>query len=451
MNIQLTNTDAVNAVLNLQIEKADYQEKVEKTLRGYRQKANIPGFRQGMVPMGLVKKMYGKAILAEEINKLVSEQLYTYIKDNNLNILGEPLPNEAQKEINFNEQENFDFVFDIALAPEMTAKLTKKDKIKFYEIEIDDKMVENQIKSYTSRFGSYIPAEAGAEANDIIRGNVVEMLKGNAKDDGIKAENTMITPAYVNDEAQKALFIGAKEGDVITFNPQKAFQNETEMSSFLKISKEEAKENTSDFQFTVTAITRYKEAEMNQEFFDKVYGEGNITSEEAFRNKIIDGLKATLHTDSSYKFGLDAKEAILKKLKDVEIPEAFLKRWLLATNENMTQEKVDEDFPKMLESLKLDLFMDKFAKEHNIKVEKEDIDTHARKVASAQFAQYGMLNMPDDVLDNFAQDMLKKQDSARNIAMRVMEEKTFDALKDLVTLDMKKVSIEEFNKFFEAK
>ncbi|MDR1699223.1 MAG: trigger factor [Prevotellaceae bacterium] len=452
MNIQQTNTDAVNAVLSLQIEKADYQERVEKTLRGYRQKANIPGFRAGMVPMGLVRKMYGKAVLAEEINKLVSEQLYSYIKDNNLNILGEPLPSEEQKEINFDGQENFDFVFDIAIAPEMSVELSKKDKVKFYEIEVDDKMIENQIKSYTSRFGSYIPAEGGAEANDILRGNAVEMgADGNQKDGGIKAENAMITPAYVQDEAQKALFIGAKEGDVITFNPQAAFRNETEMSSMLKISKEEAQATTSDFQFTITAITRYKEAELDQTLFDKVFGEGKVTSEEAFRNKIIDGLKETLNADSTYKFGLDAKETILKKLEKVALPEAFLKRWLLATNENMTQEKIDADFSKMAEGLKIDLFMDKFAKDNNLKIEQEDITAQAKKVAAAQFAQYGMLSVPDDVLDNYAQDMLKKQDTARNLAMRAMEEKTFAVIKEQVTLDVKKVSIDEFNKLFEAK
>ena len=448
MNIQQTNSDAINAVLTLHIEKTDYQEKVEKTLRNYRQKANIPGFRQGMVPIGLIKKMYGKVVMAEEIHKLASEELFNYVKDNNLRLLGEPLPNTEKPVINFEGQENFDFVFDIAIAPEMEVSWNKKDKIKFYEIETDSTMVENQIKSYTSRFGSYVPTDS-AEPNDIVRGDAVELARTKAKSGGIKAENTMLTPAYINDEAQKALFAAAKVGDVIKFNPQTAFQNESEMSSFLKISKEEAKENKSDFQFTVTAITRYKEADVNQELFNKVFGEGNITSEEDFRNKIIDGLKGPLHSDSLYKFGLDVREAILKKLENVALPEAFLKRWLLATNENLTPEKVDADFPKTLENLKMDLFMKKFAEDHNLTVEQSDINAYARKVASAQFAQYGMLSVPDDVLENFAQDMLKKQDTVRNIADYVLEDKIFNEIKNLVTLDVQKLSIDEFNKLFQ--
>jgi trigger factor len=450
MNIQLTNTDAVNAVLKMRIEKADYQENVDRALRTMRQKANIPGFRQGMVPVGLIRKMYGKSVLGEELNKLVSDNLNNYISENKLRLLGEPLPNEEDEKepIDFDTQKEFDFTFDIALAPEVDVTISKKDKLKFYEIEADAEMIENRIKSYTSRFGSYVPAET-AEVNDVLRGDLVEMADGKVKEDGIKAENVVLTPAYIGEEAQKALFIDAKAGDVIVFNPKIAFKNEAEIASLLKVSKEIAADNASDFQLTVTAITRYKEAEMNQELFDKVFGEGKVSGEEEFRSKIVEGLKATLLEDSAYRFNLDAKELILKKLESLTLPEAFLKRWLQMRNEEMTAEKIEEDFPRVIESLKLDLFMSKFAQENNLTVEKEDIEAQARKVAAAQFAQYGMLSVPDDVLDNFAKESLKKQDSLQAMADRVMEEKTFNTLRGLITLDTKTVNIEEFNKLFQ--
>jgi len=409
MNIVRKDLDQNNAVVTLLIEKADYTEKVDKTLREYRKKANIPGFRPGMVPVGLVKKMHGKAILAEEINKLVSENLYNYIRDNNVNLLGEPLPNETeQKEVNFDTDEDFEFVFDLGIAPEFEVELTKKDKVDYYTIAVSDEMIENQLKSYTGRYGKYIQEEE-VEEKDMLKGELLELADGKVNESGIKVQDATLTAAYMKDDAQKALFVGAKKGDVITFNPAKAFESEGEISSLLKISKDAAKTVESDFQLTIDSITRYHESEIDQELFDKVYGEGTVTSEEEFKAKIKENIQENLTADSEYKLGIDAKELLVAKYNDLVFPDAFLKRWVLATNENLTTETLEQDFPKMIENLKWQLIKNKLEKANDIKVETADIDAYARKMAKAQFAQYGMIGMEEEIIANYAKDMLRKK------------------------------------------
>jgi trigger factor len=449
MNIVKKDIDQNNATLTLSIAKSDYAEKVDQKLREYRKKANIPGFRPGMVPVGLVKKMYGKAITAEEINKLVSDELYNYIRENKINMLGEPLPNETeQKEINFDTQEDFEFIFDLGIAPEFEVELTKKDKVKAYTIAVSDEMIDNQVKTYTNRYGKYVQEET-VEEKDMVKGEVLELADGKVNENGLKISDAVLTPAYIKDEAQKAMFIGASKGAVIAFNPQTAFGNEAEISSLLKISKDEAKNITADFQIKIEGITRYYDSEINQEFFDKVYGEGVVTSEEEFRAKIKAGILETLSGDSDYKFGVDAREVVIAKYDGLTFPDAFLKRWLLATNENLTAETLEEDFPKMIADLKWQLIKDKISKANDIKVEIEDVNAYARKIAAAQFAQYGMVGMGDDILDNYAKDMLKKEETVKGIVERVAENKVFEVIKNSVKLDTKEVSIEEFNIMFE--
>ncbi len=449
MNIVRKDIDSANATLTISIEKADYSENVEKKLREYRKKAQVPGFRPGMVPVGLMKKMYGKSILAEEINKMLSDSLYNYIRENNLNILGEPLPNEAdQKEIDFSTEEDYEFVFDLGLAPEFEVELTKKDKVKLYQIIPSEEMIENQIKSYTGRYGKYAQEEV-VEEKDMVKGKIVELANGEAKEDGIALDDAVLTPAYMKDDASKALFVGAKKGDVITFNPRTAFDNDAEISSLLKIKKEELGDVTGDFSFTVDGITRYYEAELNQELFDKVFGEGTVTSEEEFRNKIKENISSSLSQDSNYKFGIDAREALVAKFDELVFPDTFLKRWLKASNENLTEEAIENDYPKMIADLKWQLIKDKLGKANDVKVENEDVQDFARQIARSQFAQYGMVGMEDAILDNYVQDMLKKEDTLRSIIDRVYENKVFDIIKNTVKLDTKEVSIEEFNKMFE--
>ncbi len=449
MNIVRKDIDSSNATITISIEKADYSEKVEKTLRDYRKKANIPGFRPGMVPLGLLKKMYGKSILAEEINKILSDELYKYIQDNKINMLGEPLPNETdQQDIDFSTQEDFEFVFDLGLAPEFEVELNKKDKVKYYQITPSEEMIDNQIKSYTGRYGKYVQEES-VEEKDMVKGVLTELTEGKVKESGIQVQDAVLTPAYMKDEASKALFADAKVGDTITFNPKTAFENEAEISSLLKISKEEVAEVTADFQFTIEGITRYHEAEIDQELFDKVYGEGVVKSAEEFTEKIKANIQETLAQDSEYKFGIDAREVLVKKYDSLAFPDAFLKRWLLASNKNLTEETLEADYPKMIADLKWQLIKDKIAKSNDIKVEKDDVEDFGRKIARSQFAQYGMIGMDDAILDNYVKDMLKKEETLKNIIDKVAENKVLDIIKNAVKVDTKEVSIEEFNKMFE--
>lgn len=451
MNIVRKDLDQNNAVVTLRIEKADYAEKVDKTLRDYRKKANIPGFRPGMVPVGLVKKMYGKAILAEEINKLVSDNLYNYIRENNVNILGEPLPNETEQQpIDFDTQEDFEFIFDLGIAPEFEVELSKKDKVKYYNIAVSEEMIENQIKSYTGRYGKYVQEEV-VEEKDMLKGELLEMANGKVNESGIKVQDATLTAAYMKDDAQKALFVGAKKGDLIVFNPGKAFENESEISSLLKISKDAAKTIESDFQLKIESITRYHESEVNQELFDKVYGEGVVSTEEEFKTKIKENIQENLVSDSEYKFGIDAQAMLVAKYDSLPFPDAFLKRWVLATNENLSSQKLEEDYPKMIADLKWQLIKDKLAKANEVKVEASDVEDFAKKMAKSQFAQYGMIGLDEEIIANYAKDIMKKEETLKNIIDKVAENKVIDAVKNLVKLENKEVSIEEFNKMFETK
>jgi trigger factor len=451
MNVEKQLIDPVNASIKINLVKADYQEKVDKTLKTYRQKANVPGFRPGMVPLGLIQKMYGKAVLAEEINKIVLEALYNYIKENNLNILGEPLPGKQQTPPDFNAGEDFEFIFDIALAPELDFTISKKDSIPYYKIEVSDDMLEKQIKSLASRGGRYEKVEE-AQEGDTIKGTLTEIPEEGQKDseDLVKVEEAIILPAYFKNEEEKAKMKGVRPGDKIRFNPYKAAEgHETELASMLHLPKEKAVEIKSDFEFEVKEISRFKEAELNQELFDQIYGKDVITSEEAFRAKVREEIEARFAPESDYRFMVDAEKQLVKKLKGVEFPVEFLKRWLLAADEKRNPATIDQDMPKLIEELKWHLMKEEIIKRNNIQVSEADVLETAKKATRAQFAQYGMMSVPDDLLNNYAAEMLKKPETARNLSDQTNSAKVADFLKSTVKLNEKTVSAEEFNKLYE--
>lgn len=442
--MQITQSELKNltATLTITIEPADYQEDVQKELKQVRQKAQMPGFRPGMVPAGLVKKMYGKGILADVLNKKVGESLQKHIEDNKLAILGEPLPNnELTPAIDMDTQDTFTFAFDIAVAPEFDAKLNGKNKLTEYEIEVTDKMVENQVKSYTERFGEYTQAEEVAEG-DLVKGLCKEV------DGEIVKEGAILNPQYMKQKTQAKKFIGAKKGAVITFNPTKAFGSEVEVSSLLGITKEQATELKSDFTFEIQEITRHTAAAIDGELFAKVYGENNVKDEADFRAKVKAEIVANMAEDSKYKFGIDAKEAIMKKMEKVEFPVDFLKRWVLATNEKMTEEQLEKDFPQMIDELKWHLAKDQLMKEFNVDVQKEDVEAYAKEVAKMQFMQYGLMHIDDQYLTSYAQEMLKQENQLRGIVERVAENKIYDALKGVAKIEKKSISHADFGKLF---
>lgn len=443
--MQITKTDAKDlmAKITMVIEPADYAESVEKELKTIRQRANVPGFRPGKVPAGLVKKMYGKSVLAEQINKMIGEKLYDYIREQKLNILGEPLSNEEETpELDFDSQDTFTFVFDIALAPEFNAKLTASNKLTWYDVTVSDEMVENQVKGYAERYGTYESPET-VELGDILRGNLVEQAEG-----GKQVENQVLSLDYMKKAEQKK-FIGAKKGDVITFNPKKAFESEAELSSLLKITKEEAAELKNDFTFELTSITRHKAAAIDQALFDKVYGEGKVADEAAFRDRVKSEIKANMDEDAKYKFGLDVKAAVMKKMEKVEFPEEFLKRWLKTANKELTDEQIQNDWEQTLDGLRWQLAKDQLAEQFEIKVEQADVHNYAKEIARMQFLQYGMSNVEDEYLERWAADMLKDENQVRGIYERCLENKIYDALKGVVKLETKAISHEDFRKLFE--
>lgn len=451
MNVSQENLSNVSAVVKVEVVKADYEEKVEKALRTYRQKANIPGFRKGMAPMGMVKKMVGKSVLAEEINNIVSESLYNYIKENKMNVLGEPLPSENHENVDFDTQEDFTFSFDVALAPEIAISLTKKDKINYYTIAIDDDMVAKQKEAFCNRFGTQEPVEVAAE-KDIVRGSFVELDENNTpKEGGITAES-LVTPAYLKDEAEKAKFVGVKVGDKVVFNPSiAAGGNDTELAAMLHIDKAQAAEMKSNFEVTVSSILGFKPAELGQELYDNAFGKDVVKSEEEFSAKIRETLAAQMQPESDYKFGIDARAALEKKVGEIELPDAMLKRWLVVSGENRTVESVEEEYPKMVPDLKWQLIKEALVKKYEIKVEDADLLEVAKKATRSQFAQYGMMNVPEDLLEKYASDMLKDKKMVNNLVDRAVEDKILTVIKEHVTLNNKEVAVEDFYKMFEEK
>ena len=443
MQFNQSETKDLMTVLTLTVEPADYQEAVQKELKQLRQKANVPGFRPGMVPAGLIKKMYGKGVMAEVINKTLSDALGKYIEEQHLNILGDPLPNEElTPKVDFDTQDTFTFAFDIALAPEFDATLNGHNKLTHYNIEVSDDMVNKQVESYAQRFGDYV------EADEVQDGDVIKGLLTEQRENGMTKENAMLNPQYMVDKEQAALFLGAKKGDVITFNPQKAFQNEVEIGSLLDITKQEAKELTSDFTFEIQGITRHQAAKIDGELFAKVYGDNTVKDEAEFRAHVKAEIEENMAEDSEYKFGLDAKAAIMKKMEGLAFPENFLKRWLHATNEKLTDEEIDKDFPQMIEELKWHLAKEQLLKKYNINIEKEDVEDYAKKVAKMQFMQYGLMHVDDAYLTNYAQQILKDENQLRGIVERVAEQKIYAALKTVVKLEEKSISHDDFGKLF---
>lgn len=450
MNISLQNVDKVSALLTVQMEKADYQEKVEKTLKAYRQKANIPGFRKGMVPMSLVKKQFGKSVLAEEIDKLLQEKVYEYLRENKINMLGQPMPNDEKMQPIDYDAETFEFVFDIALAPEFKAEISSSDTIDYYTIDVADELVEQQVKMYTQRGAKYDQVEQYKD-KDMVKGLIAELDEnGNTKEGGIQVESAVLMPSYMKNDDQKAIFNAAKVNDVLVFNPAVAYDNnEAELASLLKIQKEEVANVKGNFSFQIEEITRMVPAELTQELFDQVFGEGTVSNEEEFRAKIKEGVAKQFEADSDYKFLVDVREYLVQKIGKLEFPDALLKRIMLMNNEEKGEAFVSENYDKSVEELTWHLIKEQLVAENEIKVEQADIIEMAKESTRIQFAQYGMLNIPDEVLENYSKEMLKKKESVEGLVNRAVESKLSAALKAKATLNNKTVSMEEFNKMFE--
>jgi trigger factor len=443
MNISVENIDKVNAVITAVVEPADYTEKYEKAIKDAKKKMNMPGFRPGMVPVGLIKKQFGVSILAEEVNKVLQDGLFGYIRENKINMLGEPLPTEDNNNVELKEGESFTFKFDLAIAPEFEVSLTKKDKIDYYNVDVTDQMVENQVDMYRQRGGKYDQVDS-YEDNDMIKGVITEL----DVETPVTAENVVMLPKYFKNDDQKKLFDGVKKNDIVTFNPSVAYDNnEAELTSLLKVEKADALNHKGEFNFQITEITRFVPGPLNQELFDTVFPGGEVKTEADFRAKVKELIADQFKKDSDYKFLLDVRKYVTEKIGKLEFPEEKLKKILLANTGD--QAKVDAQFDKSIEELTWHLIKEKLVEQNEVKVEDEDVKNMAKEVTRMQFAQYGMLNIPEEYLENSVKEMLKKRETVDNLIDRCIEVKLGVAIKEKVTLKESTVSAEDFNKMFE--
>ena len=446
MNISFENPDKVNGLLTITVEEADYQASVEKTLKDYRKKANYPGFRPGMVPMGLIKKQFGASAKMDAINKLIGEQIYKYMQDNKIQMLGEPLPSEKQEAQDLEKPAPYTFAFDIAVAPEFKIELNGHNKIDHYTITVDDALIDRQVDMFASRSGSYEKAES-YEDNDMLKGDLRELdEQGNTKEGGVTVEAATIMPNYIKNEAQKALFNGAKLGDIITINPSEAYESEAEIASLLKVERDRVKDFKGNFSYQITDIQRYKKHPVDQELFDQMFGKDTVKDEKAFREKIAEGLKVQLAVDADYKFILDVRAYCEKKVGKLQFPDALLKRIMLNNNKDKGEEFVEKNYEQSVKELTWHLIKEQLVAANQIKVDDADVLNAAKETARVQFAQYGMNNVPDEYVENYAKEILKKRENVDGLVDRAVDIKLTAALKKVVKLNEKKISLDDFNK-----
>ena len=446
MNISFENPDKVNGLLTITVEEADYQASVEKTLKDYRKKANYPGFRPGMVPMGLIKKQFGASAKMDAINKLIGEQIYKYMQDNKIQMLGEPLPSEKQEAQDLEKPAPYTFAFDIAVAPEFKIELNGHNKIDHYTITVDDALIDRQVDMFASRSGSYEKAES-YEDNDMLKGDLRELdEQGNTKEGGVTVEAAAIMPNYIKKEAQKALFNGAKLGDIITINPSEAYESEAEIASLLKVEHDRVKDFKGNFSYQITDIQRYKKHPVDQELFDQMFGKDTVKDGKAFREKIAEGLKAQLAVDADYKFILDVRAYCEKKVGKLQFPDALLKRIMLNNNKDKGEEFVEKNYEQSVKELTWHLIKEQLVAANQIKVDDADVLNAAKETARVQFAQYGMNNVPDEYVENYAKEILKKRENVDGLVDRAVDIKLTAALKKVVKLNEKEISLDDFNK-----
>ena len=451
MQVTRENKDDLNAMIRVHVEKTDYEEKVNIKLKDYKKQANMPGFRPGMVPMGIIKRMYYKPVLLEEINRLVSSSLTKFIEDEKLNILGEPLTSkEEQNEIDFDKQDSFEFVFDIGIAPEFDVTISQDDKLPYYIIDADKDLIDKHAESYKNRYGEMIQAEE-VEQEDVIKGNLTQLsAEGDIIDQGITVADASLSMRVIKDDEIKKQLTGAKVGDIVQLDLKKAFPSEAELAQLLKIEKEKIEGESMTFQLTIGEISRWKKAETNQELFDKAFGEGEITSEEEFRNRLKEEIEKAYAQNSDYKLFMDTRQMMIDKFT-ADLPEEFLKRWLLESNQGkVTPEDLEKDFSKVRDDLKWQLIQDAMIKKYELKVEPGEVEELAKQQVLMQFQQYGMSNVPEEHLNNYAKEMLKKEQERRRLYEQKFQEKITHLVKEKVTLEEKKVKEDDFAKLFEA-
>ncbi len=451
MQVSFECPDKVNGLLTIVVEEADFKADVENTLKDYRKRANIPGFRPGQAPMSMIKRQVGPRAKMDAINKVVGNEIQTYIVKNNIDMLGQPLGSEKQEPVDLEGEAPYTFMFDIAVAPEINISLSAGDKLDYYEINVDDELVDRQVDMLASRTGQYKDVDVYADG-DLMRGDLRELdAEGNTLEGGITVEAAVLMPSYIKVEEQKELFQDAKPGDIITWNPRKAYpEGEAEISSLLKIKKEEIADHEGDFSYQITQVQHYEHHAIDQELFDQNFGEGVVTSEEEFREKIAEGLKRQLTSNSDYKLLVDLRKYAEDKVGELTFPDALLKRIMLQGSKDKDQDFVDKNYADSIKEIAWSLIRSKIVEQTGVEIDNDDVKAAAREAARVQFAQYGMNNVPVEYLDNYGDDMMKREDVRQKLVERAVDIKLVAAVKGIVTLETKPISLDDFNKMTEG-
>lgn len=446
MNITQEKINNLNSVLTVKIQPEDYRERVEKAIKSQAKKAKLPGFRPGMVPSSHIKRMYGKSILVDEINNLLSDTLNNYINENKLEVLGQPLPKvDDGKEFNWDYNDEFEFNYELGLAPEFELNFSPSDKLPYYQIKVDAETLDSRTKNLRKSYGKMTNPEVSAD-EDVLYSELVQLSPdGSVFEDGI-SNTASVRIDLVKDEKIKSSLIGLKVGDVVELDLQKAFDNnETVIAKLLNIPEGDAKDLQSKFQITVKNVNRLEESELNQEFFDKIFPEGNITTEEEFKAKITEELEGMMAQNADQKLHNDLVNFGLEKVK-LELPDDFLKRWLKETNQNITAEELESGYGDFARNLKWTLIENKIIKENQIEIKYEDVLASAKQKLDAQFRMYSPQALPEEQLTQYTVQFLQNKENANRTFEEVKGQKVFEYLKSVVTLDKKEI---EYNKFIE--
>lgn len=436
MNIIREHHEDLTSLIRVTVSEADYSEAVDKTLRDYKRKANIPGFRPGMVPMGIINKMYRKGVVAEQAYKLASNSCFEYLDKEKIEYVGDVLPSDEQKEFDFETQTDFEFVFQIGEAPAIDIDLSDKDEMTYYNIAISKEMHDNYRSNYLRRFGRLVDVESVEKD---------EALTATLDNGDMRVEDAYVGLISLGDEERKP-FVGKKVGDKMTVNVNELFKNESQRAAVLGVKAEELAALKPEFEMEITKIRRFADPELNEEFFKMAFPEGNVTDEKGLDDYVDAQLAGELKRESEYLFVAQMREMLLAKA-GLKLPEAFLKHWLYVINEGkFTEEQIEADFAGFLKMFSWSLIQKHYAKELNLTVSEEEALTEAKALAAMQFAQYGMASAPDDMLANYGRSILENKQEASKIYDKLFETKVVDALRQQVKVAEKNVSTEEFSK-----
>ncbi len=450
MEIVKENIDDLNAIIKVKIAKEDYNDSYEKALKNVRKQVQMPGFRQGQVPASVVKKKYGVSILGEELDKVLNSALFDYIKENELDVLGQPIPKtDENKAIDFKNPSDFEFSYEIGLAPAFEVKLTKKEKHTYNKVKVDSELIDKQVSDFAKRYGSLAAVDKSGE-KDMIMASFKELDENDKLVEGGFTHSSTVSVEFTEDKAAKKKLIGLKAGDVLIIDPKTISRGAADLAAMLNISKEAAEKFDKNVELTVTEVKRLEETNVDQELINKIYGEGVVDGVEAFRAKIEEEMSSMFNADSDRLFKRDFANKLVDKLS-LSLPDEFLKRWIGMSNEEVTAEQIEAEYDQYAESLKWQLIENKIIKDNKLEVSNDEAIEYTKDLLGKQYAQYGMMIPEEEEFNKMAMSVLGNKDEGKKIYDALYESKVLDYLKSAVKVEEKELSYDEFVELASAK